>query len=462
MVSLVSPRKPVLCLLLVGLGWFSVEPLTLADDWPQWLGPRRDSVWRETGIVKKFPEGGPPVIWRAPLGGGYAGPAVVGNRVYVTDRQLPQGERNPDNPFGRGVTPGTERVLCLNEANGQVVWKHEYDCSYTVSYPLGPRTTPLVADGKVYTLGAEGHLFCFDAEGGNEIWSRELKKDYEIEAPLWGFSASPLLDGDRLICLVGGQGSTVVAFDKNTGKELWRALSAKEPGYCPPVIVEAGGKRQLIIWHPEALSGLDPVTGEVYWSVPFEVRSGLSIATPRKSGNRLFVSSFYNGPLMVQLDEARPAASLAWKGTARSERNSDKLHSLMCTPFIDGDHIYGVCSYGQLRCLTLDDGERVWENLQATGSTGSTRSRTDRWANAFLVKHDDRYFIPNEKGDLIIAKLSPQGYEEISRAHLLEPTDTMPGRDVVWSHPAFANRRVYMRNDDEIICVDLSAKGTGE
>ena len=161
--------------------------------------------------------------------------------------------------------------------------------------------------------------------------------------------------------------------------------------------------------------------------------------------------------MMLRLDESAPTASLLWKGNSNSERRTDKLHAIMCTPFLQDGHIYGVCSYGQLRCLTIDTGQRVWESLEATNSTGNIRSRTDRWANAFLIKQGDRFFVPNEKGDLIIAKLSPQGYQEISRAHLLEPTNPMPGRGVVWSHPAFANRQAYMRNDKEIICVDLRA-----
>jgi outer membrane protein assembly factor BamB len=433
-----------------------------ADDWPQWLGPNRDGVWRETGIVEEFPPQGPPVRWRTPIGRGYAGPAVAADRVYVTDRKLAKRVRNPANPFQRGTVPGTERILCLDTEDGSVLWTHEHDCVYTVSYPSGPRTTPVVSDGKVYTLGAEGNLFCLDAASGNVLWSRELKKDYDIQAPVWGFSASPLLDGNRLICIVGGPGSVAVAFHKDNGKEIWRALSAMEPGYCPPMIYAAGGKRQLIVWHPEAINGLNPKTGEVYWTEPFAVRSGLTIATPRKSGNLLFITSFYNGPRMLRLDEARATASLLWKGNSHSERKTDKLHSIISTPFLQDGYIYGVCSYGQLRCLTTDTGKRVWESLEATGSTGDTHSRTDRWANAFLIKNGDRFFVANEKGDLIIAKLSPLGYQEISRAHLLEPTNPMAGRDVVWSHPAFAGEQAYMRNDKEIICVDLAAHSAGE
>jgi outer membrane protein assembly factor BamB len=422
-----------------------------ADDWPQWLGPRRDSVWRESGIVEKFSTNGPPIRWRARVGGGYAGPSVARGRVYVADRQLAPDTSNPANPFDRGQIRGVERVLCLSETNGQVLWKHEYECPYTISYAAGPRVTSLVSDGKVFTLGAEGNLFCLDATGGEVLWSHDFKTEFGIKAPMWGFAGHPLLEGNRLICLAGGPGTTAVAYDKDTGKELWRALSAAEPGYCSPVICEAGGKRQLIVWHPEAANSLDPETGEVYWSVPFKSRSGMTIATPRKLGDWLFFTSFYSGSLMLRLDAARPAAATAWRTLKVSEKDTTHLNAVMCTPFLEDGHIYGVCSYGQLRCLKLETGERVWETFQAT-----TAGEPVRWANAFIVKHRDRFFLFNEHGELIIAKLSPRGYEELSRARLLDPTNKDCGRPVVWSHPAFANRRCYARNDKEVICADLA------
>ena len=438
----------LLSFMLVTLRAVSVSQ---ADDWPQWMGPKRDGVWREKGIVKAFPETGPKVLWRVPIGAGYTGPAVAGGRVYVMDRQKPDPNAGPRDPFQRGSIPGSERILCLNEANGEILWKLEYNCPYTMSYPAGPRATPVVNDGKVFALGAEGNLFCLDASKGTKLWSHEFKKEYGLDTPLWGFSASPLLDGQKLISLVGGEGSTVVAFEKNTGKELWRALSAKEPGYCPPMIYEAGGTRQLIIFHPQAINSLDPETGKIYWTLPYTARSGLTVPIPRMSGNRLFLTTFYNGPMMLNLDTEKPGASVLWKGKSSSEMKTDGLHSIIASPFFEGDYIYGVCSYGQLRCLKAETGERVWETFKATSG-----EKEARWANAFLIKNGDRFFIPNEKGDLIIAKLSPEGYQEISRTHLLVPTNHDPGRMVVWSHPAFANRCIYARNDKEIVCASLA------
>src|SRR5439155_24059646 len=250
------------------------------------------------------------VRWRVPVGAGYSGPAVVGNRVYVTDRVVAPKTSTPTDPFERGKIPGGERVLCLDEADGKIIWKHEYDCPYDISYPAGPRATPLVEEDRVYTLGAEGHLFCFQYESGKVLWSRDFKKDFGARTPLWGFAAHPVIEGNKLMCLVGGQGSVAMAFDKLTGKEIWRALTAKEPGYCPPTMIEAGGRRQLIIWHPESINALDPETGNLFWSVPMEVRSGLSIPTPRQHGDLLFITSFYNGPIMLRLAKDKPGATV--------------------------------------------------------------------------------------------------------------------------------------------------------
>jgi outer membrane protein assembly factor BamB len=452
-------KKPVPAVLFLACMLVLLASSTAhADDWPQWLGPQRDGIWRENGILERFPKDGPKVRWRTPIGGGYTGPAVAGGRVYLSDRLLAKGAQNPKSGFGKGIIQGTERVLCLDEATGKVLWQHEYDCPYRIAYPAGPRTTPLIHGGKVYALGAMGDLFCLDSATGKVLWSKNFIKDYEASVPLWGFAGHPLLDGDKLICLVGGKdNSLAVAFDKDTGKEIWRALSAREPGYCPPMIYEFSGKRQLIIWHPEAVNGLDPETGKVYWSQPFPLRSGLSIPTPRQAGDLLFVTTFYNGPMMLRVNAAEQKPSILWKGKSNSEapNRTDGLHTIMPTPFIQDGYIYGVCSYGELRCLKATTGERVWESLQATGSE---KSDGDRWKNAFLIPQGDRVFLFTEAGDLVIARLSPKGYEESGRAHILEPTNHMPGRPVVWSHPAFANRSMYVRNDKEVVCVSLAAE----
>ena len=166
-----------------------------ADDWPQWMGPDRDNVWKETGIIEKFPEGGPKVLWRAKVAGGYAGPAVANGVVFVTDydKTTVTPEMLADGNFDRKESTGIERVLAVDEKNGKELWKYEYPVKYAISYPAGPRCTPIIKDGKVYTLGAEGHLACLDAASGKKIWAKELKVEYKTKSDLWGYASHPLM-----------------------------------------------------------------------------------------------------------------------------------------------------------------------------------------------------------------------------------------------------------------------------
>ncbi len=421
--------------LAVTSGVVSATRPATADDWPQWGGPRRDLVWRETGIVDTLPAGGTlPRQWSTPIGEGYAGPAVANGRVYVMDRIK---------------ADETERVLCLDADSGKLLWKHEYPAKYKVDYPAGPRMTPVVVDDLVFTIGTMGHMFCLKVADGSVVWKKQFVDDFDTKLPIWGMVASPLVLEDQVITLVGGVPSAlVVSFDKRTGKELWRSLEDTEVGYCPPVLCEFGGKPQIIIWHPQWVSAIDPQDGHLIWEVPFQVRFGLCIPQPRQVGNRLFLTAFYNGPLMLEVADDGSDAKVVWKGKSSSEIRTDGLHSIMSTPIFDGQHIYGVCSYGQLRCLDAADGKRLWETREATGE--------GRWWNAFLVAHEDRVFLHNEQGDLIIAKLSPKGYQELSRSKLIEPTREVMGRMTIWSQPAFAMRSVFARNDKELVRVNLS------
>ena len=244
-----------------------------ADDWPQWMGPKRDNVWREEGILEKFPEGGPKKLWSTPLAGGYSGPAVAGDRVCVTDYVKKKGETDEGN-FDRDPTSGIERVFCLDAGTGKEIWKHEYPVNYAISYPYGPRATPTVDGDFVYTLGAEGKLIAFNSKDGKIVWSKELKEEYKTKSALWGYAAHPVIDGKKLITLAGGEGSHAVALDKTTGAEIWKSQSQKEQGYSPPTIIEAGGKRQLIVTGPTAIRSLDPETGKRYWSEAYEATMG--------------------------------------------------------------------------------------------------------------------------------------------------------------------------------------------
>jgi outer membrane protein assembly factor BamB len=414
----------------------------LAEDWPEWRGKGRLGVWNETGIVNKFPAAGLTARWRVPVRAGFAGPAVSEGRVFVTDF-LPQASLK-----------GTERALAIDERSGKVLWTREWDANYRgMGYPIGPRATPTVDGDRVYVVGASGRLLCLRAASGEIVWQKDYVRDYGMQMPGWGVTSAPLVDGERLIAIVGGQpDAKVIAFDKVTGKEIWRALpSDSEQGYSQPIIIEAGGRRQLIIWHSTALASLDPETGNVYWQQPFKINMGMALATPVPTGARVLVSSFYNGSMFADAG----AGKVLWKGKSDSEISTDGLHAVVNTPAIDGDYIYGICSYGQFRCLNGKTGERIWETLEVTKEKA-------RWASGFIVRNGRRYFINNDRGELIIAELSPKGYREISRTALLKPTSD-PGnrrelKTVNWSHPAYANRHVIARSDEEMVSYSLASK----
>ena len=429
-----------------------------ADDWPQWLGPRRDSIWREPGLATAIPAAGLPVKWRVPVAGGYSGPAVADGRVYVMDYVAREGEL-VNGPNDRTLRAGTERLLCLDAATGRLLWKHEYDCPYSISYASGPRCTPTVADGRVYALGAEGNLACLDAATGRLLWSKDFKTLYAAPTPIWGFCGHPLVEGDLLVCLVGGPGSVAVAFDRVTGAERWKALTASESGYCPPTMIESAGVRQLVIWDADNLNALDPATGRVLWSQPLKPMYGMSIMAPQVAdtprGQVLFASGIGRVAALYALAADAPAARLLWRGEPKSA-----VFCANATPFIAGDTLYGCdCDTGMLTAVALDDGRRLWETLEPT--TGG--ERRSKHGTAFLVRQAEgvagdptgttRTWIFSETGDLILARLSPEKYEELGRTRLLDPTNECFGREVVWSHPAFANGCILVRNDREVVCV---------
>ena len=430
-----------------------------ADDWPQWLGPNREPVWRETGIIEQFPEDGPKLRWKRPIGGGYTGPAVANGRVFLMDRVMESKDLNdgdllhegppPQNTnFLRRRLPGKERVVCLNEKDGKILCERSYDCPYTTTatYAIGPRCTPTVDGQLVYTLGAEGDLLCLNVADGTVVWSCDFKAKYDLQIPVWGVASHPLIAGDHLICMVGGPNATCVALNKLTGQEVWRSGSAREPGYCPPVIYEFGGERQLVIWDSDAVRGMNPETGEVFWSVEFEPTFAMSIGAPQQQGRLLFAMAFNRKSTVIRVGDDNRSAEIVWLGDTRRG-----IGGVLNTAVVRDGFIYACGNGGRYICAELETGNRRWSTFAP-----STGKRPASWANVFTVRHEDRFFHANDFGDLIIAKMSPSGYQEISRAHLIEPTHQVSGRTLVWSHPAFANRSIYLRNDKEVRCYSLA------
>jgi outer membrane protein assembly factor BamB len=429
------------------LGLLTLASLAVAADWPQWMGPNRDDVWSEDGILEKFPDGGPKVLWRAPVHGGYSGPAVAGGKVYVADYLRAEGDAKP-NPTKRNSLKGKERLLCLDARTGKELWKHEYDCPYTISYPAGPRCTPTVASGKVYLLGAMGDLTCLDADKGTVIWTKCLPKVYRAPVPLWGYAGHPLVYKSLVICSAGGEGSGVVALDRETGKEAWRALDAPEIGYSPPSLIEAGGKTQLLIFNGKGVHSLDPDTGKLYWFEPLTTSYAMAIMSPVKGGDYLFAGGHSGRSAGWKLDTSKPAAKKVWQGA----RNTG-LSPVSGTPFVEDGVVYGIDGDGTFRAMRIATGERLWGTTRPV--VGKEGGRAIEGAT-FVTKNGKRFFLFGENGDLVIARLSPEKYDEVSRGKLLDPVGVGLGRKVVWSHPAYANRCVFARNDKEILCASLA------
>ena len=446
-------RRPVWIVYVVAaFAWAWTGTSTLrGEDWPYHRGRENLGVWNETGIVEKLPaEGlGSRVRWRTPIRAGYSGPAVADGRVFVTD-------------FVWTTRPrGTERAVALDEKTGKILWTHEWETNYTgVSYNRGPRSTPTVDGDRVYVLGAAGMFLCLDVTSGEVRWEKDFQKEFAGNRERWvanyGFVAPGLVDGTKVIVKVGGEpGAKIVAFDKLTGKELWRALASDTgPAYNPLVIVTAARTRQLIAWHDSAISSLDPETGTVYWEFEWAPSNSTAVASPIVAGRLLFFTGYYQGALMLELDDDKPGAQLLWKELSESETVTENLHSLISTPVIIGEYLYGFDSHGEFRCLHARTGERVWETQAVTKERALH-------ATAHMVRNGDRYFINNDFGELIIARFDPQGYHEVSRAPLIKPTTPASQRRtgglINWTHPAYANRHIITRNDEEIISVSLAA-----
>ena len=424
--------------------------LAQGEDWPHFLGPRADTSVREEGIRTRFPDSGLPLLWKQAAGGGYSGPAVVDGRVFVMDRlaePYDPGIVDGNVNFIRADIPGKERVRALDASSGVMLWEHVYDCPYSTvfTYAIGPRCTPTVDGGRVYTLGAEGDLLCLEVSDGKVLWSRDLKKDYALEIPL--------VHGDLLICIVGGEGSTVVAFDKVSGEERWRALSASKPGYCPPIVATIHGLKQLLVWHGDGVASLDPADGELRWFVEIKPLYGMAIGAPRVHENLVHVMGFKGVSAAIQVAKDNRSAELNWGPDLRKG-----VAGVLNTAHLDAaGYLYSAGGRGLFQCVDIRTGDCLWETPAPLQNR--QEERTGAWPSAFTFPHpaSGRTFVYNDHGEFISAELSPNGYREISRASLIEPTHPVGGRMLVWSAPAFANRRIYLRNDREIRCYDLSA-----
>ncbi len=401
-----------------------------ADDWPQWRGPNRDATWNETEILETFPSGGLKRIWSVPVGIGFSSPVVARGRVFVADSVLAKPK-------------ATERVQAFDAATGKPIWTHSYDVKYpdsgfTEQYPQGPTATPVVNDGRIYTLGSVGHVHCLDTLKGDVIWQKDLKQEYSA-SDLFA-SGSPLIEGDLLILMVGLKpGASVIAFDKRTGKEVLKALD-EGPTASSPIVISAGGARQVIIWSDQSVTALAPATGATLWRERLNTTQDAAVSTPVYHDGHLLI-----GGLMMKLDPDKPAATVIWP---KSRATARRVLSDTSTALFRDDYVYSAKSFGEFVCLEASTGKQLWETDKVTDSkSGASVHPTANGRTALLY---------NDRGELIRALLTPAGYKEISRARVLEPATTFSGRKTAWAAPAFANRHIYARTNKELVCASLA------
>jgi outer membrane protein assembly factor BamB len=431
---------------LVLISMLVFVPLASADDWPHWMGTKRDNVWYETGILEKFPASGLKKLWSFPVAGGYAGPAVANGKVIVTDYVT--NDKVQEGNWDFKEQTGIERVWCVDAKTGQEVWKVEYPVKYKISYPAGPRCTPILDSDKVYTLGAMGDLLCLQAKDGKVVWKKQLKDEYQAKVASWGYAAHPLIDGDNLITIGGGEGSHIVALNKATGKEVWKSQSPTEDGfgYVPPSIIEAGGVRQLITATPRAIRALDPATGKRLWTQEYDATSGSVIMTPVRFEDYLYFGGYQSKNILLKLAKDKPDATTEWRN-----KKGHGVAAVNVQPFLHEGVMYGFDDNGIMYAVELPSGKRLWETTDLVGGKNAGSE------TAFIVKNGDRFFFFTEKGDLVIGKLTKEKFEEIDRAKgLIEQTDFCFGRKVVWCQPAFADKKMFVRNGKELAVFDLA------
>ncbi len=420
-----APRLTALALVLL------FASMLRADDWPQFRGPARDAIWHESDLLDAFPPGGPAVRWRTPVGISWSSPIIHQGHVFVTDADL----HKPD---------ADERLHCLDEATGKILWTFSSPAKYpewafVPGQGNGPVATPIAEGSRVWTLGVNGEVHCVDAASGDVIWKRLLDQEFTIQSMVC--RPSPLLDGDRLIVFTGAKpGASVMALDKNTGMEIWQALD--EPVLnSSPILITVRGKRQLVVWTGETVSALDPDSGATLWSERLITSSNDGTSTPVFHDNRLLI-----GGLMLEFREGADAPVILWPTDTKAV--SKRVLSNTCTALFRDEHVYSALSRGQLVCLDASTGKELWRTDTVT-KIGNGAS-----INICAVAGSDKAFLFTDEGNFILARLSPSGYQEISRAHVIEPTTPFSGMKA-WSPPAYANGCVFIRNDNEIICLSL-------
>ncbi len=398
------------------------DALAENEDWPRWGGPRGDGTWHCENVPEILDDGVIERVWRKEIGGGYSGITAKEGRVYTMDYAKTPAER--------------ERVLCFDAKDGRLLWEHAYAVDYQgLDYGSGPRASVTLHEGLAYTLGAVGHVRCLKADSGDVVWEKDAVKELKAVRPTWGFAASPVIWKNLVIYHLGLPGGGYVAFDRKTGAEVWRG-SNDPAGYGTPVLVEHVGQPLMIGWTPEHIQGLSPETGEVYWSIPYPVKYGVSIATPLVREGIVLVCGYWAGSRAIRLGEKDPReVALLWS-------DEEHLRGLMSQPLYREGLVYLLDREKGVTCFELATGKVRWND-----ATEHAVTPADRNPQASLVWAGEpgtsRALALNANGELLSLRLTPEKQEVLSRAQVVGKT---------WAHPAYAGKHCYARSDREIVC----------
>lgn len=391
------------------------ESVPSTAGWPQWRGPRRDGISHETGLRTDWPAEGPPVLWQAKIGPGYSSIAVADGRV-VTMFQ------DNDN----------EVVIGWDATKGHELWRFPYPVQYATdrSYGPWPRATPTIDGNRVYTLGGGGLLLCLDAANGKEVWRHDLRVEFDASQPRWGFAQSPLVENGLVFVNPGGpNGQSLAAFDKISGKLIWKALD-DPAGYSSPISTTAAGISQLLFFTGNALVSVAPTDGKLFWRYPWNTNFECNIATPIVRGDYVFISSGYGkGCALLKIEKDGPAGA-----RTREVYRSNRMKNHFSTSVLLGEHLYGFDDPGMLTCLDFRTGKVVW--------------RERGYGKGSLLAADGLLLVLAENGKLALVEASPAAFRERSAFSF--------SASRCWSPPVLGDGRLYVRDDAKLVCYDVN------
>ena len=396
------------------------------SEWPQFLGPERNGISTETGLLDTWPADGPPEVWRAKIGTGMSGLAISGGRLYTLVQKTSQ-----------------QFVIALNANTGKPIWESAISNAYSNSMGNGPRATPTVSGERVFAFSGEGKLVALKTQDGEIVWSHDVVKEQGSEMPAeYGMACSPLIVGDLVIVTAGARHATVAAYDVKTGKPMWTAGRDQPAGYSSPAALNFGGKAQVVVLYGTAAEGLDPQTGQSLWRYAFKTDFNCNTATPIVHAGRVFLSAGENhGCVLLSLTPAESKdKTVAWTVSEvwTSLGPKSVMRNEWQTSLVLGNHLFGFDNVGgagpvtHLACLDLTTGERKWQKL--------------RFGKGNFIAADGKLIISTIEGELVLVAANANQFEELARVKLLGMTRQAP---------ALANGFVYLRDDQEIVCVDL-------